>query len=162
MELWLAFKANHEKPTYFVLSQPVGKATCFTHRLYLYYSPKLARGPFSGPDGTWHISDHVHLIKLASCPKMSLTHTAAWEQPLEEAVSWAVLRHCPGSVCLSRSKALAEIAQTAVESHSPVLDPCSDPVPFPRRDSARDDNRKTQTILLIISGSLHFPRQLFV
>lgn len=74
-----SLKANHEKPTCFVLSQLVGEVKCITHSLCLYYYPKLARATFSGPDRLVHISDHADFIKLASCPKMNLIHTVSSE-----------------------------------------------------------------------------------
>lgn len=72
-----SLKANNEKSTYFVLSHLARKTTCIKHRLCLYYTSQLARGPFSGPNGTKQSSDHVYLIKLDPYAKMSLIHTAA-------------------------------------------------------------------------------------
>lgn len=82
-----SLKANNEKPTYCMLSQPVGKVKCIAHSLCLCCYPKLARGTFPGPDSLLHISDHADFIKLASCPKMSLIHAVASEQPLVETFS---------------------------------------------------------------------------
>lgn len=147
------------KIPYFVLSRLVGKATCTTHRLCLYYYPKLSREPFSGPDGTWHSLDLLNSIKCArnepppSCC-LGTTRSQGCLLSCAQALLW--------QRWLSQTKAFPETAQRVVDSHSPILDPCPEPVSFPRTDWARDDNGKNQTILPVTSGGLHFPRQLFI
>lgn len=91
-------KANHEKTTYFMWSQLLGKAACITHRLSLCYYPKLARWPISGPDGMFNSSDHLLWLSLSPVQNVALSTNNPWPSLS------LVLRCCPESACCARPK----------------------------------------------------------